>query len=553
MLTCVCADALSASLQAGCSSNGCSWSAKELSTSRRGLCLSAPAFLPAKYYSSPFSITSAAAALSPQRPGGLTSVILPARKLEKTTTGVWRSFLFFTSVVGTSATNYTFAEPSITAGEVEEYGKQIEDQELVLNYLRSEGIDSEELRELELPESVEIVKERVQFLKQIGLTVKDINDYPLMLCCSVRRNLVPVLNYLESLRVTSSALPVLVRRYPQILHTSVVVDLQPHVTYLEGYGIPPEQLGDVLTRFPEVFGLKIEGTMSTSIAYLVMIGVNPRQIGAILTEIPQLLSMRVGNNLKPKVDFLTSLGIPISAVAKMIEKRPSILGFGLFDKYHTAVDSLLEIGVRKEAVAQLLLQFPDVLGLDVKAKLEEKLLWLTEEVGISEESLGPVLEKLPQILVINVAMARKRIEFLLESGFLPEDVKLMISECPQLLAMNIEKTLKPNLSFLNDEMKRQIEEVVEFPLFLTYNLDKRIRPRYEQMRQKCSLAWMLDCSDRTFEERSSLDYIEMFDETDETVAGSVEDDQTQGQGDDEINEGETDGEYFSEDSDTDRN
>jgi mTERF domain-containing protein len=181
------------------------------------------------------------------------------------------------------------------------------------------------------------------------------------------------------------------------------------------------------------------------------------------------------------------------------------------------------------------------------------LLWLTEDVGISEESLGPVLEKLPQILVINVAMARKRIEFLLESGFLPEDVKLMISECPQLLAMNIEKTLKPNLSFLNDEMKRQIEEVVEFPLFLTYNLDKRIRPRYEQMRQKCSLAWMLDCSDRTFEERSSLDYIEMFDETDETVAGSVEDDQTQGQGDDEINEGETDGEYFSEDSDTDRN
>jgi hypothetical protein len=64
---------------------------------------------------------------------------------------------------------------------------------------------------------------------------------------------------------------------------------------------------------------------------------------------------------------------------------------------------------------------------------------------------------------------------------------------------------------------------------------------------------MLDCSDRTFEERSSLDYIEMFDETDETVAASVEDDQTQGQGDGEINEGETDGEYFSEDSDTDRN
>lgn len=414
----------------------------------------------------------------------------------------------------TSQAGSAFAEPSVTAREVERYEKLLTEQEAVLEYLEGTGIDSSDFDGLELPTSVSVVRERVEFLQKIGLTVQDISDYPLLIGCSVKKNLIPVLNYLESLNITTTLLPILLRKYPQILHSSVVMDLQPIVEYLVGLGIDPKQMGSVLARYPDVLGFKIEGTMSTSTSYLVMLGVNPRRMGAVLTEMPEILGMRVGNNIKPKIDFLRSFDIPSPAVAKMIENRPFLLGFELADQMRPAVDSLLEIGVSKNAIGRVLMQFPEILGLDVNAKLSEKLPWLTSQVGVSKENIGQVVEKLPQVLVINVSMGSARVDYLRQVGFSAEDVGSMVTKCPQLLAASIEQTLKPNLEFLVGKMSRKPQEVVEFPAFLTSNLESRIRPRYEALSEKgklCSLAWMLNCNDENFQQRLNIDYVERED------------------------------------------
>lgn len=408
-----------------------------------------------------------------------------------------------------------FAEPSVTAIAMEEYEKELTEEEAVAEYLESVGID---LEDLELPPSLAVVRERVEFLQKIGLTVEDINDYPLMLGCSVKRNLIPVLTYLESLGVTPTSLPILIRKYPQILHSSVVIDLQPHVEYIEGLGIQRADIGSVLTRYPDIFGFKIEGTISTSVAYLVMLGVNPRRIGYVLTELPEILGMRVGNNIKRKVDFLQSFGIPQSAIANMIETRPYFLGLDLTDQMRPAVDSLIEAGVEKDAISHVITQFPDVLSLDVKRKLEERLTFLTSDVGIRAEDVGAVIAKLPQILVINTSKAIARVEFLRQAGFAAEDVGSMVTNCPQLLAASIEKSLKPNLNYLVEKMGRKLEEVVEFPVYLLYNLEEIVRPRHEKTIEKgvdCSLAWMLNCTDDVFQQRLTLEYAEQKSEDEE--------------------------------------
>lgn len=405
-----------------------------------------------------------------------------------------------------------FAEPSVSATTVEKYEKQLTEEEAVTEYLESVGIDITNLDEdLDLPPSIAIVRERVEFLQKIGLTVEDINDYPLMLGYSVKRNLIPVLSYLESLGVTSKSLPILIRKYPQILHSSVVIDLQPHVEYIEGLGIQRADIGSVLTRYPDIFGFKIEGTISTSTAYLVMLGVNPRRMGYVLTELPEILGMRVGNNLKRKVDFLQSFGIPQSAIAKMIETRPYFLGLDLTDQMRPAVDSLIELGVEKDAISHVITQFPDVLSIDVKQKLEDRLAWLTSEVGIGAEVIGAVIAKLPQILVINTSKAITRVEFLRQAGLSADDVGSMVANCPQLLAASIEKSLEPNLNYLVEKMKRKLEEVVEFPAYLLYNLEDIVRPRHEEALEKgvdCSLAWMLNCTDDVFQQRLTAEYAE---------------------------------------------
>ncbi|XP_024378045.1 transcription termination factor MTERF4, chloroplastic [Physcomitrium patens] len=407
-----------------------------------------------------------------------------------------------------------FAEPIVTVGEVEKHEKQLTEEEAVTEYLESVGIDPSSFDELylqlQLPASLDIVRERVMFLQKIGLTVEDINDYPIMLGYSVKRNFIPVLTYLESLGVTSNSLPILVRKYPQILHTSVVIDLQPHVEYLEGLGIQRADIGSVLTHYPEIFGFKIEGTISTSTAYLVMLGVNPRKMGSILTEMPQILGMRVGNNIKRKVDFLKRFGLTSSDIAKMIETRPQFLGLSLEDQMQPVLNNLVEIGVTQDTVGRVIMQFPDILGLDVKLKLAERLTWLTSEVGISADSLGEVIAKLPQILIINTTKANERVEFLRQAGF-SSDVGSMVTNCPQLLAASIDKSLEPNLAYLVGKMRRKLEEVVEFPAYLLYNLEETIQPRHEEITKRsmeCSLAWMLNCTDDVFQQRITLEYAE---------------------------------------------
>lgn len=394
--------------------------------------------------------------------------------------------------------------------ESPETGPQESDNQTVLEYLKSQGINTTALEEVELPKSKDVIKERIEFLTtKIGLTIKDINDYPLMIGCSVQKNLIPVLKYLETHKVTKNSFPVLIRKYPQVLHSSVAIYLSPNVRYIQGMGVELKQIGALLTRYPQVLGFRIEGTMSTSVAYLCMIGVNPRQIGPILTEKPDIMGMRVANNIKPKVEFIASWGIPHLVVGKMIENRPYILGYGLDEDMRPAVDALLDFGVRKEAIPQILVQFPDILGMKVMDKVQTKLPWLMGKVGVRKDSVPQIIEKLPQILLMNVPSGTKRVNALRDLGFTKNEVSDMVVRCPQLLAISVEKAMKPNADFLVKEMKRDIRELLEYPEFLTYDLEGRIRPRFAKILDKGTqwpLAWMLNCSDSKFESRLEIEY-----------------------------------------------
>ena len=117
------------------------------------------------------------------------------------------------------------------------------------------------------------MRERGECLRSLGLGPDDLATYPLALGCSVRKNMVPVLDYLGKIGVRRDELPHLLRRYPQVLHASIVVDLAPVVKYLQGMDVKPGDVPRVLERY---LGCMLEGTMSTSVAYLVGIGVARR-------------------------------------------------------------------------------------------------------------------------------------------------------------------------------------------------------------------------------------------------------------------------------------
>lgn len=82
-----------------------------------------------------------------------------------------------------------------------------------------------------------------------------------------------------------------------------------------------------------------------------------------------------------------------------------------------------------------------------------------------------------------------------------EAICSMICRFPPLLSYNPEPVLKPKLDFLVYSMGRQIYEVVEYPRFFSYSLDKKIKPRarvIQRFKIKCSLKEMLALNDDQF-------------------------------------------------------
>uniref|UniRef100_A0A2P2KIM5 Transcription termination factor MTERF4, chloroplastic n=1 Tax=Rhizophora mucronata TaxID=61149 RepID=A0A2P2KIM5_RHIMU len=389
--------------------------------------------------------------------------------------------------------------------------EKIANRARVYDFLRQIGIIPGELDGLELPLTVEVMKERVSFLRLLGLTIEDINNYPLVLGCSVKKNMIPVLDYLGKLGVRKATFTEFLRRYPQVLHASVVVDLEPVVMYLQGMDIKPNDIPRVLERYPELLGFKLEGTMSTSVAYLVGIGVTRREIGDVLTRYPEILGMRVGRVIKPFVEYLESLGIPRLTVARLIEKHPHILGFGLDDKVKPNVESLLEFHVREEILPSVVAQYPEIIGIDLKEKLCGQQHLLNSVIDSSPEDFCRVIEKMPQVVSLNRTPIVKHVDFLKGCGFSLQQVRAMVVVCPHLLALNLD-IMKRSFDYFQMEMGRPLDDLTAFPAFFTYGLESTIKPRHRRVAEKglkCSLSWFLNCSDEKFNARMEYDTIDM--------------------------------------------
>jgi mTERF domain-containing protein len=400
--------------------------------------------------------------------------------------------------------------PTVTWGVIQGRKEKLVSRVIIFDYLKGLGIIPDELQDLELPSTVDVMRERVEFLQKLGLTIEDINQYPLMLGCSVRKNMIPVLGYLEKIGISRSKLGEFVKNYPQVLHASVIVELAPVIKFLRGLDVEKDDIGFVLQKYPELLGFKLEGTMSTSVAYLVSIGVSPRDIGPMVTQYPYFLGMRVGTMIKPLVDYLVNLGLSKKILARMLEKRAYILGYDLEETVKPNVDCLISFGLRKECLPSVIAQYTQIIGLPLKAKLSSQQYFFSLKLKIDPEGFARVVEKMPQVVSLHQNVIMKPVEFLLGRTIPSQDVASMVIKCPQLVALRVE-LMKNSYFFFKSEMERPIKELVEFPEYFTYSLESRIKPRYQRLKSKgikCSLNWMLNCSDQRFEERLQGHYIE---------------------------------------------
>ena len=86
------------------------------------------------------------------------------------------------------------------------------------------------------------------------------------------------------------------------------------------------------------------------------------------------------------------------------------------------------------------------------------------------------------------------------------DVPRLVNALPAIFSLSLQGNIVPKVAFLEEEMARPVAEIDRFPAFLSYSLEKRIRPRYKYLQHcnrntGCTINTMLTPADPQFAER----------------------------------------------------
>lgn len=108
----------------------------------------------------------------------------------------------------------------------------------------------------------------------------------------------------------------------------------------------------------------------------------------------------------------------------------------------------------------------------------------------------------PEVLCRDAEKILKpNLEFLKESGFNNEQIRLLVTGYPPILIKSVRNSLQPRIKFLVEEMGRELAEVADYPEFFRHGLKRSLEFRHRLLRSNkidCSLFEMLECKHRKF-------------------------------------------------------
>ncbi|OMO77510.1 Mitochodrial transcription termination factor-related protein [Corchorus olitorius] len=326
----------------------------------------------------------------------------------------------------------------------------------------------------------------------------------------------------------------LLESFPRILSLPVESHLKPIVEFLEDIGVPRESMGEIFLFFPPILFCNSQGIKTKALAFE-KVGAAYENVGKIVLKYPWILSTSIQENYEHILLFFEEEKLPKASVDRAIIRWPQLLGCST-SKLKLMVEQFGELGVSnkklgrviakspqllmrkpqellqvvlfleglgfdRETVGKLVCRCPEIFALDIDKTLKKKVESLVE-FGISRDHLPRVIKNYPGLLMSDVDNTLlPRLKYLMEMGISKREIASMVRRYSQLLGYSIEVVLRPKLKFLLDTMEKPVREVVDYPRFFSYSLEKKIKPRFWVLKERnieCSLKDMLGKSDEEF-------------------------------------------------------
>ncbi|ESQ27225.1 hypothetical protein EUTSA_v10018313mg [Eutrema salsugineum] len=385
-------------------------------------------------------------------------------------------------------------------------------------------------------ESLPKLLDKVKYLKEIFFSGSDekgpVGKYArrmmLYLSIPIDEDVQQTLSFFEKIEARRGGLDMLgsvdasfrflIESFPRLLLLSEENDMKPLVEFLESIGIPKDCSGKVLLLYPPIMLSKTEEIKRRVAASLEKVSAVDKDSGKVLMKYPWILSPSIQehyshivsllesesvlkmdidhairrwplllgcstSNMKLMVKEFDKLGVRNKRMGKVIPKMPQLL-LCKPQEFLKVVSFLEDLGFQKEIVGQILCRCPEIFGCSIDKTLQKKLIFLTR-FGVCSTHFPRIIKKYPEFLIYDVEKTvLPRLEYLMDIGISEREIAFMIRKFSPILGYSIDKVLRPKLEFLVNSMEKPVKEVIDYPRYFSYSLEKRIKPRFWVLKGK---------------------------------------------------------------------
>nr|XP_043619132.1 transcription termination factor MTEF1, chloroplastic [Erigeron canadensis] len=246
------------------------------------------------------------------------------------------------------------------------------------------------------------------------------------------------------------------------VHTKLSLQFKEKILCLEVIGVDS---GKALSLNPLIHSTSLNSIHNT-ITFLQSKGILQKDLPRLIGMCPKILTASIDNELAPVFRFLShDLNVPDYNFRRVINKCPRLLVSSVKDQLKPALFYLKRLGFR-----------------DLNALAYQDCVLLVSNV---ENTLMP------------------KLNYIVSLGFSRSEAVEMVLRCPGLFTFSLDNNFKPKFEYFDEEMKRDMEELKEFPQYFAFSLEKRIKPRHLEAMEsgvKISLALLLKTTDEEFAE-----------------------------------------------------
>ncbi|CBI37711.3 unnamed protein product, partial [Vitis vinifera] len=272
--------------------------------------------------------------------------------------------------------------------------------------------------------------------------------------------------------------------------------------YLRTIGIQDRKIPSIVTKCPKILALGLNEKIVPMVQCLATLGTKPSEVASAIAKFPHILSHSVEEKLCPLLAFFQALGVPEKQLGKVILVNPRLISYSIESKLTQIVDFLASLGFTREGmIGKVLQKYPFIMGYSVDKRLRPTSEFL-KLIGLTEQDLQKVAMNFPEVFCRDAnKILSPNVAYLKRRGFEDGQIAALVSGYPPILIKSIKNSLEPRIRFLVEVMKRDINEVVNYPDFFRCGLKKTLELRQkllEQRKIECSLSEMLDCNQKKF-------------------------------------------------------